>query len=247
MKKYILAIFLTILIIPSVVSAAWWNPFSWFNFSFFQKVETSQSIISTTTAPSNIFDTSKEKLIENKIIDKTPKETPVYLKETISDSASEDIKVDNIQSNTSVESNIQVATTTIDLYAKYRDPKTGEIMSPKEYADYIANKLKKQQKSNEDNDPYKVLSESGNAYSPEQLNAIDCAYYGRNCNTFTPTQNSETYQNTSPTIQPQSVNCSNYKIEMNNLLQSASNRGTLFSGADAQKQSALKAKYPGCY
>jgi nitrogen fixation-related uncharacterized protein len=33
-------------------------------------------------------------------------------------------------------------------------------------------------------DPYGVLSGTGNAYSPEQLDAIDCAYYGRNCPTI---------------------------------------------------------------
>jgi hypothetical protein len=35
------------------------------------------------------------------------------------------------------------AKTKVDLYAKYRDPKTGEIMTPEEYAIYLANKIPK--------------------------------------------------------------------------------------------------------
>lgn len=31
MKKYILVLFLVVFIIPSVVFASWWNPFSWFS------------------------------------------------------------------------------------------------------------------------------------------------------------------------------------------------------------------------
>lgn len=33
-------------------------------------------------------------------------------------------------------------------------------------------------------DPYGVLYGTGNVYSPEQLNAIECVYYGRNCPTL---------------------------------------------------------------
>ncbi len=39
MKKSILSLFLVILLTPSIVSAAWWNPFSWFNnWSFSKKI-----------------------------------------------------------------------------------------------------------------------------------------------------------------------------------------------------------------
>jgi len=44
-------------------------------------------------------------------------------------------------------SNVQAAGATTtpekDLYAKYRDPKTGEVMSPEEYAIYLGNKVPK--------------------------------------------------------------------------------------------------------
>ena len=38
-------------------------------------------------------------------------------------------------------------------------------------------------KTSDNSDPYGVLYNTGNAYTPEQLDSIDCAYYGRNCPT----------------------------------------------------------------
>lgn len=138
---------------------------------------------------------------------------------------------------------------TVDFYAKYRDPNTGEILTPEEYAcqtkfgtnsyssgtnecsckagfaldsnnkcsviDYNALCQKKygvnsystgknssgnntcgcktgyffnqsgscqlKQTTDYDNAPYR---QDGNAYSPEQLNAMDCAWYGINCPTI---------------------------------------------------------------
>jgi len=78
-------------------------------------------------------------------------------------------------------------TPTVDLYAKYRDPVTGEILSPKEYADMVAKKFinYSQNKTLQNNpDPYGVLYGTGIPYTAEQLNSIDCAYYGRNCPTI---------------------------------------------------------------
>ena len=97
-------------------------------------------------------------------------------------------------------------------YDKYKDPQTGKIMSPVEYANYLASKIPKgsgqisnyagdaitnpNQSANEligratdlnnsrndiatgTTDPYKVGSQSGIAYSPEQLKAIENAYAG---------------------------------------------------------------------
>jgi hypothetical protein len=101
----------------------------------------------------------------------------------------------------------------VDLYAKYRDPKTGNIMSPEEYALYLGNRVPKRgtgdvpqtagdammfpdessadltrRATNLNNtrndiatgttDPYKVGAESGVAYSPAELAAIEKAYAG---------------------------------------------------------------------
>lgn len=100
----------------------------------------------------------------------------------------------------------------VDMYAKYRDPKTGEVMSPEEYAIYLGNKVPKgtgqipnyagdamtnpDQSASElttratnlnnarndiatgTTDPYKVGSQSGIAYSPTELRAIEKAYAG---------------------------------------------------------------------
>ena len=104
------------------------------------------------------------------------------------------------------------ATPENDLYAKYRDPKTGEVMTPEEYAVYLGNKapkgtgqipnyagdaMTKPGESSEDlikratalnnarnaiatgtADPYGVGSQSGIAYSPSELKAIESAYAG---------------------------------------------------------------------
>ena len=102
----------------------------------------------------------------------------------------------------------------VDLYSKYRDPKTGEIMSPDQYALYLGSRVPAQTgngdipqyagdamtnpnasvKSLTDTsynlnnarndiatgttDPYKVGNQSGIAYSPSELKAIENAYAG---------------------------------------------------------------------
>jgi len=102
----------------------------------------------------------------------------------------------------------------VDLYAKYRDPKTGDIMSPEEYAIYLGDKvppqrgsgdigqyagdaLTKPDESAQDltaratnlnnirndiatgaTDPYGIGKDSGIAYSPTELKAIESAYAG---------------------------------------------------------------------
>ena len=97
-------------------------------------------------------------------------------------------------------------------YDKYKDPKTGKIMTPEEYAIYLGNKVPKgngeitnyagdaltnpNQTAEELNarattlnnsrndiatgttDPYKVGNQSGIAYSPQELKAIENAYAG---------------------------------------------------------------------
>ena len=93
----------------------------------------------------------------------------------------------------------------IDPYAKYRDPKTGEVMTPQQWATSMASKIPKSRTGNGDigqyagdalmnqartlnntrndiatgtTDPYKVASQSGIAYSPSELAAIEKAYAG---------------------------------------------------------------------
>jgi len=98
------------------------------------------------------------------------------------------------------------------LYDKYKDPKTGKVMTPEEYAIYLGNKVPKgngeitnyagdaltnpnksaseltADATNLNNsrndiatgasDPYKVGNQSGVAYSPTELKAIENAYAG---------------------------------------------------------------------
>jgi len=102
----------------------------------------------------------------------------------------------------------------VDLYAKYRDPKTGDVMSPEEYALSLGSKIPSQRgagtipqyagdamtnpdqsaeelakrargMNNERNDiatgttdPYGIASDSGIAYSPREMAAIEKAYAG---------------------------------------------------------------------
>jgi hypothetical protein len=104
------------------------------------------------------------------------------------------------------------ATSTSSFYDKYRDPKTGKVMTPEEYAIYLGNKVPKgngeitnyagdamtnpnesaaelqKRATNLNNsrndiatgttDPYGVGNQSGIAYSPSELRAIEKAYAG---------------------------------------------------------------------
>lgn len=272
--KYIVSVFLaTIIIAPTITFASWWNPFSW---SIFHKNDT------------------KTQILENRIVELENKLNNIA---TTSQNTKEKNKTEITKPTVVTSPTATIVTPTpsattsqaIDLYAKYRDPKTGKIMTPSEWADYVANKLTQKEinpatgkvytlsdfglgeankvsapyvnlkvngqdgpitvnlnttvtaswtssgvvscsgsnnnkplsgseviyidnkttspftikcllpdgttisdsvalkitGSTFDNyDPYNVLSGSGNAYSPEQLNSIDCAYYGRNCPTI---------------------------------------------------------------
>ena len=106
------------------------------------------------------------------------------------------------------------ATPPVDLYAKYRDPKTGNVMTPEEYAIHLGNRVPKTKGTGDvpqyagdaitspnqsstslestarnlnnarndiatgTTDPYKVGAQSGIAYSPTELKAIENAYAG---------------------------------------------------------------------
>lgn len=103
-----------------------------------------------------------------------------------------------------------------------------------------------QQNSYDNSDPYGVSSNSGIHYSPDELNAIDCAYYGTNC-AKTGTVINNYYQITPAQAPVSTVNCANYQVEKNNLDNYYSQSGTLFSGARTNAYSALEAKYSGCF
>jgi len=175
MKKYFAVVFLTILIIPSVASASWWNPFSW---NIFRGTNTQIQIIEN-----KIPDTVVKKVDTAKTVStSTPKTTTKNKAELSAVKTSIDKPV-KIECGIGYLPNSD-GTACLD-YRKYMDPTTGKIMTPKEYADYLAKKVQEMQKSSyKDTDPYNVSSDSSNAYSPEQMNAIDCAYYGTNCPTI---------------------------------------------------------------
>lgn len=330
MKKIILTILIIFFAIPSVALASWWNPFSWFNF--FQRTETYQNetFVVATSSDENL---DKEIVIEEEVpVNNASQVTPVYVQDIVVDTPmpspvvlseneeKEESKLQEELRQLEAEQaliqqsldNQRAEATPIDIYAKYRDPKTGEILSPEEFGKraraYCSNKNKvvdntnianddgtincitynqscqntfgtsfvysgekdndgqiycmcksgytissdgkscqRQQQGDGDYDPYNVLSGSGNAYSPEQLNSIDCAYYGRNCSAPAPVQMNNYYQYTPPTTQTQTVNCDNYQIEKNNLDELHAQSGTLFSGARINAENALKARYAGCY
>lgn len=70
MKKYFIIFFITILIIPFIALASWWNPFSWFNND-----EDLNLVNSQPTTTKEETDTSvksqTEQIIQEKIIEKT--------------------------------------------------------------------------------------------------------------------------------------------------------------------------------
>jgi hypothetical protein len=86
MKKYLLVLFLVVLIVPSVVFASWWNPLSWKIFSFLNKKEVvpqTQLInkeIEKEKKPLDIIETPQEQLNSKEVIpeiNETKKVTPV--------------------------------------------------------------------------------------------------------------------------------------------------------------------------
>lgn len=346
MKKIILITSLIILIAPSVALASWWNPFSWFEFSFFQNTETYKVATSTPTIiefksskiKSDSFNSKRE--IDN--LEKTKEIVPLIKTQMSKEFFNEVCKSGEGGGVNSEWNGVETTSlarrmlcdckagynwsdsqdgpvtcvsefpksASVDLYAKYRDPKTGEIMSPNEYVKYwnatcaSQNKTRsktanddgtvdcithnqacregfgsnskfedidsngllicgckngytqgadnksceKEKKSNyNEYDPYGVFDD-GTVYSPQQRMEIECAYYGRNCQYQPPVQIPDTYQYV-PVVTPVRTNitsCSNYQTEKANLDRQSANNGTLFSGGRAQKESALKAKYPEC-
>lgn len=93
-------------------------------------------------------------------------------------------------------------------------------------------------------DPYGVVPlKSGDVYTPDQLNLIDCTYHGTNCKPMT-----TIYQDVQPaSVQKQVFDCWSYQVEQKKLDESYAQNGTLFSGARANADSALKAKYASCF
>ncbi len=250
MKKYLLIASLMTLIVPSVAFASWWNPFSWFHFSNSETIEVATSTVqamATTTSTStpkttNIIPRADEKKKAEQVTVPIPTQTTTTIASTTCPTGMVCTPI------------TQVMTKPVDLYAKYRDPATGEIMTPVEWSNYVASKLTskeinpvtgkiytledfglvgnsssktpdqkcadkygansiwtgtktdsgavnckcasgyvpngagtacqiQQQSSYNNYDPYNVEG-PGTAYSPDELNAIDCAYYGRNCPTI---------------------------------------------------------------
>lgn len=83
MKKYISIILLSVLIIPSITFASWWNPLSWFNGWNFKKIEeqskniqnietekTSDEIVDVSNKITQISKKLDEKIINNNLNNK---------------------------------------------------------------------------------------------------------------------------------------------------------------------------------
>lgn len=64
----------------------------------------------------------------------------------------------------------------VDLYAKYRDPKTGEVMSPEEYASFISNRVPSQRGSGD------IGQYAGDALSNPNVSAESLTTTARNLN-----------------------------------------------------------------
>ncbi|MCX6715670.1 MAG: hypothetical protein NT077_01475 [Candidatus Taylorbacteria bacterium] len=171
MKKYFAVVLLAVLILPLVASASWWNPASWSMWSFFRSVQNNQStqtqkIIQTTTTM-NVATTS--------------------VKRKVNQDKSEKLKVEETKTNVTILP-VQTDSTGNQLnpnldYSKYTV--NGQVLSPQDYANYLARKVidnNNTKRNVMDYDIYHI--HDGTAYSPQQFNAIDCAYYNIGCPTI---------------------------------------------------------------
>jgi len=131
-----------------------------------EHIDTSDNNFDTSKNQPAATETKSSQKIESPAIPVTPNVIP-------------EIKLTPVAQETSpvpaVEEQAQV-----DIPPQWLNP-DGSFKTPEQIAAEIVEELKKLN-STDDYDPYGVLSD-GTAYTPEQLNAIDCAWYGRNCPT----------------------------------------------------------------
>lgn len=126
MKKYILALFLITLIIPSVVLASWWNPFSW---KIFHKKEVAIPIQDIQTVTNAEVEALKKQIVELK------SKTEVELKS----------KTTNFTENVSKKQHTQVSNTIKDICSNidgvqiiipddyYEENNTCKLLNPPDY------------------------------------------------------------------------------------------------------------------
>ncbi|MEI7452273.1 MAG: hypothetical protein WCK37_03675 [Candidatus Falkowbacteria bacterium] len=142
----LLILLLIVIIKPSVVFSSWWNPSSW---KIFQRTDIKTQVLekrilelesklniatttnSTSTLEVNATTTSVINSEEKKVITKNATTTSAT-------NIDEEKVTKKIEPNTSVP--------TVDIYAKYRDPVTGKVMTPTEWVDYYDKKCASQDK-----------------------------------------------------------------------------------------------------
>lgn len=86
MKKYIVVLFLTVLIIPSITSATWWNPFSWSKDSRQTIDVVEPASVQPVDKPVPVSDTKAKEVVEPKIIERII-EKPITQTITVQDPA----------------------------------------------------------------------------------------------------------------------------------------------------------------
>lgn len=109
-------------IVPQIALAAWWNPFSWSIWNIFRPTPHVQQvqIAPTPTLTATSITTTTEK-VDTKV---------VSTKKPVVDSAQK-VNQPNIKQPSIVAPSQPIPT--IDVYAKYRDPATGKILTPEEF------------------------------------------------------------------------------------------------------------------
>lgn len=85
-RKYISIVFLTVLIVPSIALASWWNPFTWKIFQKSSRVQIEQPIIATSSSQvaSTTNNTTTQSTEVKKINPITPKPKTPSISNTVS-------------------------------------------------------------------------------------------------------------------------------------------------------------------
>lgn len=184
MKKYFLIVLLMICTFPSIAFAAWWNPFSWFdNWNFSKKETSSTQEVEIQEKAENKINELQAQIdeLKNKQQESVPSVTEV--------TASKTIKSEQVSTTSSIPpapapAAIPKQVDSVPIPPQWLKP-DGSFYTPEEMVENIEKELKKQEElKSYDYDIYNVSQNSGNTYTPEQMNAIDCAYYNIGCPTL---------------------------------------------------------------
>lgn len=203
MKKYLLPLIILVVAIPSIALAVWWNPLSWTAFNFLHKkdaplqlpipqnnqaVDIGEQVEKLQNQTDEINDGQKSTAVNKKTVTVSEKTTATTtIPAEWINPAGGFYTPEEVANNIRAKNAPQICKQQYGVHSIVSSQKdsTGNFLCTCENGYEVRNNScqTKQTGNNNNPDPYGVLYGTGNAYTPEQINAIECAYYKRNCPT----------------------------------------------------------------